>query len=157
MLGIESTGSEPPRVTWSRLCRDNRLRLGGDSGHRVLRRLRPDVHDAIGHDCLSVLRRAASELWSEPDCHGCIDGKTANLRNNVLFKDPLFCFFGRRIVDTLDDPTPPSPCPHVLLIATDDFSIFTSETSERKRALDSDDDDDVHLIDRIWNMGSTSN
>ncbi len=74
-----------------------------------------------------------------------------------LFEKPLFCLFcGRRNVDTLDDPTPLSPCPHVQFIATDELYIFTSKTFECKRPMDSDNGDDELFIDRILNMGSTS-
>ena len=54
LLGIElpENGSNGyPRVNWSKLCRENGLPLNGDSGHRVLKRLRPRVHDAVSHEC----------------------------------------------------------------------------------------------------------
>ena len=55
LLGIDPSGSEQPRLMWSRICRENGLRLRGDSGHRMLKRLKPEIHDAIEHDCLLEL------------------------------------------------------------------------------------------------------
>jgi len=52
LLGVVNSGSEPPRIMWSRICREHGLRLKGDSGHRMLKRLKPDIHDAIEHECL---------------------------------------------------------------------------------------------------------
>jgi hypothetical protein len=40
-----------PRINWAKLCRENGLKLQGDSGHRVLKRLKPQVHDTIHHTC----------------------------------------------------------------------------------------------------------
>ena len=42
---------ENARINWAKLCRENGLQLGGDSGHRVLKRLKPYIHDAVSHDC----------------------------------------------------------------------------------------------------------
>ena len=54
LLGIgppENGADGQPRVNWAKLCRENGLRLQGDSGHRVLKRLKPQVHDALQHVC----------------------------------------------------------------------------------------------------------
>ena len=54
LLGIappENGSSGRPRVNWAKLCRENGLPLQGDSGHRVLKRLKPQVHEAISHVC----------------------------------------------------------------------------------------------------------
>ena len=47
----ESGADGQPRINWAKLCRENGLKLQGDSGHRVLRRLKPQVHDTIHHTC----------------------------------------------------------------------------------------------------------
>ena len=54
LLGIEPAengAAGQPRINWAKLCRENGLKLQGDSGHRVLRRLKPQVHDTIHHTC----------------------------------------------------------------------------------------------------------
>ena len=54
LLGIgpaENGVNGQPRVNWAKLCRENGLPLNGDSGHRVLKRLKPQVHETITHDC----------------------------------------------------------------------------------------------------------
>jgi hypothetical protein len=54
LLGIgpaENGANGHPRVNWAKLCRENGLPLNGDSGHRVLKRLKPQVHETITHDC----------------------------------------------------------------------------------------------------------
>jgi hypothetical protein len=54
LLGIEPAengADRQPRINWAKLCRENGLKLLGDSGHRVLKRLKPQVHDAIRHTC----------------------------------------------------------------------------------------------------------
>jgi len=54
LLGIvpaENGANGHPRVNWAKLCRENGLPLNGDSGHRVLKRLKPQVHEAITHEC----------------------------------------------------------------------------------------------------------
>ncbi|MCH7736188.1 MAG: hypothetical protein IH872_02185 [Chloroflexi bacterium] len=54
LLGIgppENGTNGQPRINWAKLCRENGLRLQGDSGHRVLKRLKSQVHDAIQHVC----------------------------------------------------------------------------------------------------------
>ena len=38
-------------VNWAGICRDNNLHVGGDSAHRVVKRLRPDIHQSTPHDC----------------------------------------------------------------------------------------------------------
>ena len=47
----ENGADGQPRINWAKLCRENGLKLQGDSGHRVLRRLKPQVHDTIHHTC----------------------------------------------------------------------------------------------------------
>jgi len=54
LLGItppDNSFNGKPRVNWAKLCRENGLPLNGDSGHRVLKRLRPQIHDAVSHEC----------------------------------------------------------------------------------------------------------
>lgn len=54
LLGIvppENGAGGQPRINWAKLCRENGLKLQGDSGHRVLKRLKPQIHDAIQHVC----------------------------------------------------------------------------------------------------------
>jgi hypothetical protein len=54
LLGIgpsENGVDGQPRINWAKLCRENGLKLQGDSGHRVLKRLKPQVHDTIHHTC----------------------------------------------------------------------------------------------------------
>ena len=54
LLGIEPAENGvngQPRINWAKLCRENGLKLQGDSGHRVLKRLKPQVHDLIHHTC----------------------------------------------------------------------------------------------------------
>jgi hypothetical protein len=54
LLGIEPSengANGQPRINWAKLCRENGLKLQGDSGHRVLKRLKPQVHDVIHHTC----------------------------------------------------------------------------------------------------------
>lgn len=54
LLGIErpESGSDgSPRINWAKLCRENGLPINGDSGHRVLKRLKPQVHEAVRHEC----------------------------------------------------------------------------------------------------------
>ena len=54
LLGIgpsENGVDGQPRINWAKLCRENGLKLQGDSGHRVLKRLKPQVHDTIRHTC----------------------------------------------------------------------------------------------------------
>lgn len=54
LLGIEASengNSERTRINWAKLCRENGLPIRGDSGHRVLKRLKPQIHDVIQHEC----------------------------------------------------------------------------------------------------------
>lgn len=54
LLGIEPVENGvdgKSRVNWAKLCRENGLPINGDSGHRVLKRLKPQVHDTIRHEC----------------------------------------------------------------------------------------------------------
>ena len=54
LLGIsppENGANGHARVNWAKLCRENGLPLNGDSGHRVLKRLNPQVHDTVQHEC----------------------------------------------------------------------------------------------------------
>jgi hypothetical protein len=54
LLGIgrsENGADGGPRINWAKLCRENGLPINGDSGHRVLKRLKPQVHEAIRHEC----------------------------------------------------------------------------------------------------------
>ena len=54
LLGIsppENGANGHSRVNWAKLCRENGLPLNGDSGHRVLKRLKPQVHDTVQHEC----------------------------------------------------------------------------------------------------------
>ncbi len=54
LLGIEPTvygNGDHPKINWAKLCRENGLPIRGDSGHRVLKRLKPLIHDVIQHDC----------------------------------------------------------------------------------------------------------
>ena len=47
------------KVNWADICRDNNLYVGGDSAHRVVNRLRPDIHESIPHPC--TLKRGAND------------------------------------------------------------------------------------------------
>jgi hypothetical protein len=40
------------RSNWAKLCRDNGLLVGRNSGHRVLIRHKPEIHASIAHTCL---------------------------------------------------------------------------------------------------------
>ena len=54
LLGIEPAGnanSKRSRINWAKLCRENGLPIRGDSGHRVLKRLKPQIHEVIQHEC----------------------------------------------------------------------------------------------------------
>lgn len=54
LLGVdpaENGNGEHHKVNWAKLCRENGLPIRGDSGHRVLKRLKPQIHDVIQHDC----------------------------------------------------------------------------------------------------------
>jgi len=54
LLGIgppENGANGNPRINWAKLCRENGLPINGDSGHRVLKRLKPQIHEAIRHEC----------------------------------------------------------------------------------------------------------
>ena len=54
LLGVASSENgtgDRTRVNWAKLCRENGLPIRGDSGHRVLKRLKPQIHDVIQHDC----------------------------------------------------------------------------------------------------------
>jgi hypothetical protein len=54
LLGIgpsENGSNGNPRINWAKLCRENGLPINGDSGHRVLKRLKPQVHETIRHEC----------------------------------------------------------------------------------------------------------
>ena len=54
LLGIspsENGAGDRTRINWAKLCRENGLPIRGDSGHRVLKRLKPQIHDVIQHDC----------------------------------------------------------------------------------------------------------
>ena len=54
LLGVdpaENGNGDHPRVNWAKLCRENGLPIRGDSGHRVLKRLKPQIHDVIQHEC----------------------------------------------------------------------------------------------------------
>ena len=54
LLGIDPTVNgrgDYPKINWAKLCRENGLPTRGDSGHRVLKRLKPQIHDIIQHDC----------------------------------------------------------------------------------------------------------
>ena len=54
LLGIESaenSNGNHRRINWAKLCRENGLPIKGDSGHRVLKRLKPQIHDVIQHEC----------------------------------------------------------------------------------------------------------
>ncbi len=54
LLGIspsENGTGDRTRINWAKLCRENGLPIRGDSGHRVLKRLKPQIHDVIQHDC----------------------------------------------------------------------------------------------------------
>ena len=54
LLGIESaerSNGNRRRINWAKLCRENGLPIKGDSGHRVLKRLKPQIHDVIQHEC----------------------------------------------------------------------------------------------------------
>ena len=54
LLGVgpqEGEENGRTRINWAKLCRENGLALKGDSGHRVLKRLRPQIHDVVHHEC----------------------------------------------------------------------------------------------------------
>ena len=54
LLGIEPSGianGKRSRINWAKLCRENGLPIRGDSGHRVLKRLKPQIHEVIQHEC----------------------------------------------------------------------------------------------------------
>ena len=76
---------------------------------------------------------------------------------NALFDEPLFCLFcSDRIIDTMDDKTPMSPCRHVLFVADNDGYIFTSKTFEtiKLTEIDKFEDPDEDFIDSILNSES---
>ena len=65
LLGIDGSVAEDAdaraesrssRINWADCCRAEGLWVGGDSGHRVLRRLKPDVHTTIPHVCVIDMR-----------------------------------------------------------------------------------------------------
>ena len=39
------------KVNWAEVCRRHNLYVGGDSAHRVVKRLRPDLHSSTSHPC----------------------------------------------------------------------------------------------------------
>lgn len=46
--------ARPPRATrgfWSDACEDKGYHVGGDSAHRVMKRLNPTFHATVPHDC----------------------------------------------------------------------------------------------------------
>ena len=60
LLGDEEYGNEAGNeikqrtrrgVNWAELCRENGLSVGGNSGHRVLLRQKPEIHASISHLC----------------------------------------------------------------------------------------------------------
>ena len=54
LLGIgppENGADGGGRINWAKLCRENGLPLQGDSVLRVLKRLKPQIHDAVQHEC----------------------------------------------------------------------------------------------------------
>ena len=58
LLGIEGDGingaedDQSKGINWADCCREYGLSPGGDSGHRVLKRLKPEIHASIPHVCI---------------------------------------------------------------------------------------------------------
>ena len=51
VAGIGTVNRRTVGVNWAQLCREHGVQASGDSGHRALKRLKPEIHAAVPHDC----------------------------------------------------------------------------------------------------------